>query len=137
MVTIFHYSPECPPRIDPIKDFFVAHLNQLFYFISYSPLAAFLGKIVNVIGTFTWSFMDLFVMLISVGISTRFKQLNDALFRVKGQVIAADFWAEHRVNYRNLCQLCDKIDDSIALITMISFSNNLYFICVQLLRSLK
>lgn len=47
------------------------------------------------------------------------------------------YWSTRRKQYRNLCELCTRIDGAISLITMISFSNNLYFICVQLLRSLK
>lgn len=47
------------------------------------------------------------------------------------------FWSERRILYRELCRLCEEIDNAISMITMISFSNNLYFICVQLLRSLK
>lgn len=53
------------------------------------------------------------------------------------QNMAPSYWSERRIQYRNICILCDKMDDAISLITMVSFSNNLYFICVQLLRSLK
>lgn len=71
---------------DRFKDFFMAQLSQLFYFTSYSPFNVFIGKSLNVISTFVWTFMDLFVILISVGLSTRFKQINDSLLRHKGIV---------------------------------------------------
>jgi len=61
-----------------------------------------------------------------------FTEDNDYL-----QNMAPTYWSERRIQYRNICILCDKMDDAISLITMVSFSNNLYFICVQLLRSLK
>lgn len=47
------------------------------------------------------------------------------------------FWIENRINYRNMCRLCEVIDKAIGPITMVSFGNNLYFVCVQLLKSLK
>lgn len=47
------------------------------------------------------------------------------------------FWSEHRIYYRNICDLCMTIDSAIGHITLVSFSNNLWFICVQLLFSLK
>lgn len=53
------------------------------------------------------------------------------------QHMSPSFWSERRIQYRNICTLCGKMDNAISLITMVSFSNNLYFICVQLLRSLK
>lgn len=48
-----------------------------------------------------------------------------------------DFWTERRMQYRNLCNLCEDVDNAISKITIVSFSNNLFFICVQLLRSLR
>lgn len=47
---------------------------------------AIVGKVTNVIATFCWNFMDLFVMIISIGLSSRFKQINKDLQRIKGQV---------------------------------------------------
>lgn len=61
-------------------------LSQLFEETSYSPWKAFFGKILNVVATFSWNYMDLFVILISIGISTRFKQFNMNLERIKGEV---------------------------------------------------
>jgi len=81
--------------------------------------------------------MDLFVMLISIGLSSRFKQINENMIKFKGQPMPVEFYAEHRQYYRNLCDLCESVDDAIGKITLVSFSNNLYFICVQLLNSLK
>lgn len=110
---------------------------MLFHITDYSLLKGILGKMVNILATFAWSFMDLFVMLISVGLSSRFELINTMLFRAKGKPMTEDFWAEYRSNYRQLCNLCTTIDDAVAVITIVSFSNNLYFICVQLLNSLK
>lgn len=47
------------------------------------------------------------------------------------------YWIKNRMRYRRLCDLCSTIDDAISKITIVSFANNLFFVCVQLLRSLK
>lgn len=51
--------------------------------------------------------------------------------------MSEEFWALRRTQYRKICNLCETIDHAISKITVVSFSNNLFFICVQLLRSLK
>lgn len=137
IVSGLYYPSHCPPREDPVRDFFRSHLQQLFYFTEYSAVKAVFGKIISILGTFIWSYIDLFVMLISIGLATRFQQLNDCLHFIKGQTISQEFWSEQRVNFRNLCFLCETVDNTIAIITLLSFSNNLYFICFQLLNSLK
>lgn len=95
LVSIAHYTSNCFNNTDPTEQFFKSQLSQLFTYTSYSPWKAFIGKIVNIVATFAWSYMDLFVMVISLGLSTRFKQLNDELEQVKGEVnslkISLDF----------------------------------------------
>ncbi|XP_055326852.1 gustatory receptor for sugar taste 64f-like [Sitodiplosis mosellana] len=139
-LTIFstvHYSKYCLRQEDPFKELLKTQLSQLFAFLPYSHLAAFLGKFTTLIATFTWNYMDLFVMMISVGLSSRFKQINEELERVKGEHMSEDFWALRRSQYRKLCNLCFIVDDAISQLTFLSFSNNLFFICVQLLRSIR
>ena len=64
----------------------MAEQSQLFAFMSYSSTTAFVGKLINVMNTFVWTYMDVFVMLISVGLSSRFMQINENLFKHKGMV---------------------------------------------------
>lgn len=51
--------------------------------------------------------------------------------------MSEDFWALRRMQYRKLAGLCVAVDDAISQITLLSFSNNLFFISVQLLHSLR
>jgi gustatory receptor len=61
-------------------------LAPVFYVLEYSPLVALAGKFMNVVATFIWSYMDLFVMIISIGLSSRFKLVNDYMMLQKGKV---------------------------------------------------
>lgn len=87
MISILYYVNNCPARKGhPIESFFISSLSELFAIFEYSAFLAFVGKLVNVLATFAWNFMDLFVMIVAAGISSTFKQLNDDLFKYKGMV---------------------------------------------------
>lgn len=84
--TVF-YSHLCDPhQDDPIRNYFLAELEPLFEVVTFRAENAVFGKFVNVCTTFMWSYMDLFVMLVGIGLSSRFKQINDSLMRHKGKV---------------------------------------------------
>ncbi|XP_028895609.2 gustatory receptor for sugar taste 64f [Zeugodacus cucurbitae] len=131
-----HYANYCPQTEDPIENFFIITNQHLFMIFPYSVPLAIWGKVQNILCTFIWNYMDVFVMIVSIGLAAKFRQLNDNLFKFKGMRMPEPYWLTRRKQYRNLCELCARIDGAISLITMITFSNNLYFICVQLLRSL-
>jgi hypothetical protein len=80
---------------------------------------------------------DLFVIIISIGLASKFKQINDDLMSIKGLSVPPGFWAEYRLYYREITNLIYIVDRAMAKIILISISNNLFFICVQLLRSLE
>lgn len=91
MISIWYYSANCLNQSEPAKELLKANLSQLFQFVEFSYWSAFIGKIVNISATFAWNYMDLFVMVISLGFSSRFKQINDDLHRIKGEVISVVF----------------------------------------------
>lgn len=161
IISIVHYSTTCLHQENPTEEFFKVQLSQLFAVIPFSFITAVFGKIINIIATFAWSYTDLFVMLISTGLAFQFKQLNQDLQNVKGEVsfhsihsfrwictifskmkilcqhMSEDYWELRRLQYRKLSALCFMVDDAISQITVISFANDLFFICVQLLRSIR
>lgn len=112
-------------------------------------------KYLNVVATFAWSYTgeenisigffiqiltmisDLFVIVVSIGLASKFKQINEDLMEVKGQSVRSGFWLQYRLYYRELSNLVAVVDKAMAKIILISISNNLFFICVQLLRSLE
>ncbi|EDW79897.2 uncharacterized protein Dwil_GK17771 [Drosophila willistoni] len=136
MLSAVNYSAYCNQSSDPIENYFLHTNDEIFYVFHYSNLLAVWGKLQNFYSTFIWNYMDIFVMIISIGLASKFRQLNDNLKKFKGMNMSPSYWSERRIQYRNICMLCDKMDNAISFITMVSFSNNLYFICVQLLRSL-
>lgn len=140
---------------DPIQAYFVSSFPQVFLIFQYSGGLGMATKFLNVVATFTWSytgklknilypenflnfkFSDLFVIIVSIGLASKFKQINEDLMAIKGLSVRPDFWAEYRIYYREVTNLIYFVDKAIAKIILISISNNLFFICVQLLRSLE
>lgn len=136
-VLTYVHSAECAKEEDKVRIFFLYSMSLIFQIFDYSLAIAVFVKILNLTCTFIWTFMDIFVILVSLGISSKFKQLNDHLFKTKGTQQPESYWIKQRTNYQNICTLCENVDDALGAITLISFSNNLYFICIQLLNSLK
>lgn len=129
----------CP--IDPddkVKSFFMEHLPVFFEGRdTYSSTIAALAKLANLVNTFMWFYVDLFVMLIAIGLSSTFRLFCDYLEMFENKKTSQMFWDEQRMNYRKLCELVEYVDSVISPVTVVSFSNNLYFVCLQLMNVLK
>ncbi|KAG7202790.1 hypothetical protein KM043_009957 [Ampulex compressa] len=91
--------------------------------------------IISKLATFTWNFTDLFVMLVSTGLAERYKSLNKKVIDTVCKRLTVD-WRELREEYASLSAMVKKVDDKISPIILLSFANNLYFICLQLLNGL-
>ncbi|KAL2743554.1 gustatory receptor for sugar taste 64a-like isoform X1 [Vespula maculifrons] len=110
-------------------------LNDRFT-VDYSFAIGIYIFIVSKIATFVWNFTDLFVMLISTGLAERYKTLNKRLFVTAKKNANTIDWCEFRNDYAILSSLVKKVDNDISPIILLSFANNLYFICLQLLNGL-
>ncbi|XP_055606586.1 gustatory receptor for sugar taste 64f-like [Uranotaenia lowii] len=136
IVSAVFYRPYCPEVPDPMEMFFKANFFFVFQHFEYSNWLAFIIKYLNVVCTFVWSYIDLFVMVISLGLSHTFERINDFMRKHKRQPMTEEFWGDQRRNYRNVCDLIQHVDDVVSIITMLSISNNLFFICASILNSL-
>ncbi|KAH8298631.1 hypothetical protein KR018_003289 [Drosophila ironensis] len=138
MLSTGYYVSFCPKFPDlPIDSFLYLNFSSFFYFVDYTRFLGLLGKVINVLSTFAWNFNDIFVMAVSVALASRFRQLNDSMLREAKLPTTAEYWMQCRINFRNLCKLCELVDDAISTITLLCFSNNLYFICGKILKSMQ
>lgn len=72
---------------DPLQELFKTQVPMVFTLTELTWWKAILSKWFNVVVTFVWSFMDLFVMIVSVGLASLFQQINLDLQQMKGKVI--------------------------------------------------
>ncbi|KAE8739868.1 Gustatory receptor 40 [Frankliniella occidentalis] len=114
------------------------HASHSFIF-NHVPYNAFTGLLIFIMSkvtTFTWNFVDLFLMLVSTGLAERFKQFNAVVFESDVAMLNKEDWRELREYFATLSALTKNVDSNICSIVFLSFGNNLYFICLQLLNGL-
>ncbi|XP_023290777.1 gustatory receptor 5a for trehalose [Orussus abietinus] len=120
---------------DILSVYFESQFPQVF---TRTPYAHWKGAVVlmlNILSTFSWNFMDLFLILISVALTDQFRQLNRRLDLTKEKIMSDRWWSEARTDYNRLAILSRLVDSNVSEIVLLSFANNLYFICIQLLNS--
>lgn len=77
---------DCPKIQNIYQAYMVRSFPIVFYFFPYSIPLSILVKFGHITSTFIWSFTDLFIMLISMGLSSLFDRINERMIRVKGKV---------------------------------------------------
>lgn len=80
------YVNACRPNFDLMTGFFERQSMQLFQITDYELWKGLLGKAVNIMGAFVWNYMNIFIIIISIGISSRLKQLNNELKFIRSEV---------------------------------------------------
>ncbi|KPU75186.1 uncharacterized protein Dana_GF21367, isoform B [Drosophila ananassae] len=130
------YYDFCPRRRDPVESYLRGTSLHLFEVFAYSNWLGWLGKLQNVLLTFGWSYMDIFLMIIGMGLSEMLARLNRSLKRHVRHPMPEEYWTWSRTLYRSIVELIREVDDAISGIMLISFGSNLYFICLQLLKSI-
>lgn len=86
---------------------------------------------------FCWNYVDFFIIIISLCLTTRFNQLNDRLRQTPSNQMDHKFWLEIRLHYTNLVDLLEFIDDEISLLILFSMSHNLFLVCTKIFEAVK
>ncbi|XP_072755740.1 gustatory receptor for sugar taste 64e isoform X2 [Anoplolepis gracilipes] len=103
--------------------------------LSYNLALGIYIFIIAKLATFTWNFTDIFVMLVATGLAERYKSLNKVVVASALKHRTMD-WCGIREDYATLSCMVKKVDNNMSPIILLSFGNNLYFICLQLLNGL-
>jgi gustatory receptor len=77
---------DCPRIKNILQAYYVHNFPQVFSFVGYSHLLGIYVKFIHVTSTFVWSYADLFIMVVSQGLSAKFKQINERMKKDKGMV---------------------------------------------------
>lgn len=98
---------------------------------------AIVGRFCLTVATFLWSYADLFIILMSVALARNMQCYNGCLESVKYKELSEAEWEANRNYFVMFSELCASLDQVVCKLTLLSFSNDIFFICVQLLNSLK
>lgn len=77
---------DCPRIQNILQAYYVHNFPQVFSFFKYSHLLGIYVKLIHVTSTFVWSYADLFIMVVSQGLSAKFNQINERMLKDKGKV---------------------------------------------------
>lgn len=84
---------------------------------------------------FSWNYVDIFIIIISMGLRGRFVQLNNRLKTSNIQRMDQTFWSEILIHYSNLIDLVQYIDSQISTLILLSMSHNLFLIITKIYES--
>ncbi|XP_069702285.1 gustatory receptor for sugar taste 64f-like [Periplaneta americana] len=110
--------------------------NYIFEVVGYNDCLAVFLLIGYRLAAFIWNFTDLFLILISIGLSERFIQFNTRLQEANRTVIGQKEWQELRQHYNLLSTLVKLVDSEVSGIVLLSFANNLCCIGLQLVKTM-
>lgn len=117
---------------NPLSFFLRNQFHFFFVQVKFNLALGLFVEIVNISMTFAWNYMELFVMIVSIGLYTRFQQINNRLEGMRRRVLPETQWGDVRTDYVTLCELMEKVDYELRYLLLLSNLNNLYFICFQL-----
>ncbi|XP_049822393.1 gustatory receptor for sugar taste 64f-like [Aethina tumida] len=106
-----------------------------FKVVPFSVAMAIFSEIANILCTFTWNYTDIFIILICTSLTARFTQINRRLKYNKA--MHEQFFKEVRIDYNRLTHLTYVVDKLISPLVMVSYIDNIIFLCIQLYQSLK
>ncbi|XP_045488436.1 gustatory receptor for sugar taste 64f-like [Pieris rapae] len=131
------YVMDCPnPKLDTYGGFIMHSFPWIFTVIEYKTYLGIFVQFINIQCTFNWNFANLFVICVSIYLTSRLEQVNRKILEAKGKFRPNSFWRNMREEYNRATSLVRRLDDVIGGIIFISFANNLFFICLQLLNTL-
>lgn len=87
MVSIIMGALKSIPQKDPLQELFLVQIPLIFTLTELTWWNAILSKWFNIVVTFVWNFMDLFIIVISIGLISQLRQINVDLQLAKGKVI--------------------------------------------------
>lgn len=86
----YHKVKNCNWTVDAMLINFLEYRNAHFFLgFSFNFLLGIFIEIMNFFLFFGWAIMELFLMIVSLGLETRFQQINDRLDALKGKVLGA------------------------------------------------
>ncbi|XP_060810407.1 gustatory receptor 5a for trehalose isoform X3 [Amyelois transitella] len=118
------------------EGFIMQSFPWIFDVLPYNNVFGFISQLINIQCAFNWNFADVFVICVSMYLTSRLGQVNHRVRAVRGKHVPPIVWRTLREDYSRITKMVRRVDDVIGEIIFISFANNLFFICLQLLHTL-
>ena len=162
VLEMVHCKRECQLEEHILELVYGGWRSHIYHIIDFQFWQIPFLEAVNLSLTFSWTYLDVFLMMISIGLESLFELFNHRLEVSRGKVkwtgvwkespvvtllefllllllvvqrMTYSFWIEIRTHYVILRNLVEFVDKQISILIAISFASNLYFICLQLFNS--
>nr|WKF45273.1 gustatory protein 8 [Spodoptera frugiperda] len=134
---------DCPPSLIMKRYVLVSH-GFIFMGQDYSEWFAMPLIIISTLASLLWNFQDQLIVLISIGLTSRYYRLNGYVaklcelekhqteFNKKSEALKVYTWRKIREAYVKQAMLVRRMDEALGGIIMLSCSCNFYFICLQM-----
>lgn len=87
MGTMFHFVTTVHGEQDPISFIIENSVPYTFNSSKFVPIWATIPiNFISITTTFVWNYLDAFILVISIGLSTLFQLFNDELMETQGEV---------------------------------------------------
>ncbi|XP_050076248.1 gustatory receptor for sugar taste 64a-like [Anopheles maculipalpis] len=125
----------CPHRSGFWKNFFHREHPYVLRVIPYHAVLGWTIELTMRIAKFTWHYVDVFIICLSLGLQRRFVQFNERLERLDGQPQSQTVWRGLRLDFVRLTELVTFVDERFSKLILFSCANDMFFITVQLFNS--
>ncbi|XP_053674445.1 gustatory receptor for sugar taste 64a-like [Anopheles nili] len=125
----------CPHRSGFWKNFFHREHPYVLRAIPYHPVVGWTIELTMRVGKFTWHYVDVFIICLSLGLQRRFVQFNERLERLDGQPQPQAVWRRLRLDFVRLTELVAYVDARFSKLILLCCANDMFFITVQLFNS--
>lgn len=99
----------------------------------YNQFLGFFLVYLNFSYTFYWNFLDLFIIIISIGVGYMFEKINSRLHYIIGLTIAESVWEEIRQHHLKVSELLQSINENISEMIILACLSDGYFILCQMI----
>lgn len=93
------FSRNCSKIANGVEAFYRKSAPQIFNHIEFNTARACVCSFFLITSTFLWNYMDVFIIVISLGLSSKFRQMNQILFEQKRKVTMYSTEARFNVIY--------------------------------------
>lgn len=124
-------------------DLFATFVNRRVTFFvesmpfTYNNFLGFILEYMNVAMTITWSFIDLTIIIFSLGMSLLFEQLNRRMESLRHVIADEIVWCELREDYEKVCELLNMLNVHMGALVICACSFDGFFVLFQLLNIMK
>ncbi|CAB3221021.1 unnamed protein product [Arctia plantaginis] len=101
--------------------------------IPYSIPIAILLQVNNIFTSANWTLADVYIICISLYLTSMLKEINKKILWVADKnYLSPSIWGTLREDYSRATRLIRRFDDVFSGLILLSFANNLSWICVQI-----